>query len=78
MPAAGGLPAETIATGYDDVARPMSPTGAISCIYIDHNYKTRYANTGELLQVTMWTGGTDKKAWPTFGWERGTEEFEQA
>ncbi|MEV4511752.1 RHS repeat-associated core domain-containing protein [Dactylosporangium sp. NPDC049525] len=71
MPAAGGLPAENLVFGYDNLQRPLSMTGLNSYVVSNEENPTSYADTGELLRMMLWNG-TGKKAWLTFSWERGT------
>ncbi|MEV0398043.1 RHS repeat-associated core domain-containing protein [Polymorphospora rubra] len=68
MPEAGGLPGEPIVFGYDDWRRPVSMSGTSSYV-VD----TEYAQTGELLQLELSTGG--KKAWQTFQYEEGSKRL---
>jgi RHS repeat-associated protein len=67
MPAAGGLAAEAVAQTYDSLLRPTTLTGLSSYVT-----STLYGNLGELLQVELFTGGTDRKAWLNYEVERGT------
>ncbi|MFD0597125.1 hypothetical protein ACFQZ4_36690 [Catellatospora coxensis] len=66
LPAAGGLPGEAVATTYDSFLRPTTVTGTTSYVTA-----TAYSNVGELLQAELYTGGTGKKAWLTWDYERG-------
>jgi len=50
-PALGGLPAESVAVGYDELRRPTTLTGHDTYVT-----RTDYAQTGELLQVELTTG----------------------
>ncbi|WP_328534757.1 RHS repeat-associated core domain-containing protein [Micromonospora zamorensis] len=68
MPAVGSImAAEAVATTYDDLLRPTTLTGSSSYVTA-----TSYGNTGQLLQAELYTGGTGKKAWLTYDYERGT------
>ncbi|GLY23725.1 RHS repeat-associated core domain-containing protein [Micromonospora sp. NBRC 101691] len=71
MPAVGTtMAAEAIATTYDSLRRPTTLGGATSYVTA-----TSYSNTNQLLQAELYTGGTGKKAWLTYGYERGTERL---
>ncbi|WP_344350591.1 RHS repeat-associated core domain-containing protein [Catellatospora coxensis] len=67
MPAAGGLAAEAVASTYDTLQRPVTLTGLSSYVTA-----SLYGNQGELLQAELFTGGTGKKAWLSWEYERGT------
>jgi RHS repeat-associated protein len=67
LPAVGGLPAEAVATTYDSLLRPTSLTGTTSYVTA-----TAYNSLGQLLQAELHTGGTGKKAWLNWEYERGT------
>lgn len=68
MPAAGGLAAEALVFGYDEIQRPTSMTGLNSYVT-----GTSYAQTGELLQLQLDTGA--KKAWLSWNYEEGTKRL---
>jgi RHS repeat-associated protein len=63
--AAGGLPAETITTGYDSAGRPTSLTGASS--YVG---SLSYTSLGQPLQYTM--GSSSEPAYITDTWDAQT------
>lgn len=67
FPAAGGLPEESVVAGYDSLLRPTTLTGTTSYVT-----STIYGDLGELRQTELHTGGTNKKAWLTYEYERGT------
>ncbi|GAA1419594.1 RHS repeat-associated core domain-containing protein [Catellatospora coxensis] len=67
MPAGGGLTAEAVASIYDDLQRPTTLTGTSSYVT-----SALYSNVNELLQTELYTGGTGKKAWLGWDYERGT------
>ncbi|WP_433221897.1 RHS repeat domain-containing protein [Dactylosporangium sp. CS-047395] len=67
LPAAYDLPAESLAIGYDTQMRPITLTGANTYVTA-----TDYADTGEILRMTMSTGAAGKTAWETLKYERGT------
>ncbi|WP_093838672.1 RHS repeat-associated core domain-containing protein [Streptomyces aidingensis] len=69
LPAAGGLPAESLVYGYDELQRPVSMTGSTSYIT-----DTLYSPTGQLQQLEMSTG-SGRTTWQTFFHEHGTERL---
>ncbi|MEV0459833.1 RHS repeat-associated core domain-containing protein, partial [Catellatospora methionotrophica] len=69
FPEAGGLPAETVVTTYDDLARPTRLTGNLGSYVTD----TKYSPTGQPLQYELSTGA--KKAWQTLTWQYGTQRL---
>ncbi|MEU5147366.1 RHS repeat-associated core domain-containing protein [Streptomyces yangpuensis] len=71
IPAAGGLPAEVLAYGYDDIQRLKTMTGTTS-------YVTNAIWSGRTLlqQLELNTGG--KKTWQTFQYETGTDRLIQS
>ncbi|MFC7245216.1 RHS repeat-associated core domain-containing protein [Catellatospora aurea] len=73
MPEAGGLAAEAVTTTYDSLLRPTSLTGTTSYVT-----SVSYGNIGELLQAELHDGGTGKKAWLTYEYERGTARVTRA
>ncbi|MFD6416138.1 polymorphic toxin-type HINT domain-containing protein [Streptomyces sp. NPDC060194] len=72
MPAVGGLPAETLTTTYDDLQRPVSLTSSLGSSYVN---AARYAPTSQLQQLELSSGGTAKKTWLTYAYERGTNRL---
>ncbi|MGV9691729.1 polymorphic toxin-type HINT domain-containing protein [Streptomyces sp. NPDC003444] len=68
LPAAGGLTAETLAYGYDDIQRPTSMTGTTP-------YVTNAVWSGRTLlqQLELNSGG--KQTWQTFQYETGTDRL---
>ncbi|PSM40217.1 hypothetical protein C6Y14_26205 [Streptomyces dioscori] len=72
MPAAGGLPAETLTTSYDDLQRPTSLTSSLGTSYVN---AARYAPTSQLQQLELSNGGTAKKTWLSYAYERGTNRL---
>ncbi|MFD2354176.1 hypothetical protein ACFSTC_40215 [Nonomuraea ferruginea] len=66
FPAAGGLPAESVTTTYDELARATRLTGSLGT-YVG---ATVYSATGDPLQYELTTGG--KKVWQTFTYEYGS------
>ncbi|WP_285762079.1 type IV secretion protein Rhs, partial [Nocardiopsis ansamitocini] len=66
MPAGGGLKAEALLYGYDDLQRPTTMRSA------EGTYVTRtdYAQTGEPLQYQLSSGGPT--TWLTYNYEKGT------
>ncbi|MFB7982444.1 RHS repeat-associated core domain-containing protein [Streptomyces vinaceus] len=71
LPAAGGLAAETLAYGYDDIQRLKSMTGTTS--YVTN---TTWSGRTLLQQIELNTGG--KKAWETFEYETGTDRLKKS
>ncbi|MFC7247423.1 RHS repeat-associated core domain-containing protein [Catellatospora aurea] len=69
-PAAGGLPAESIVTTYDNLLRPTALTGATSYVTA-----ATYDDLGQLTRAELHTGGTGKKAWLSYEYERGTHRL---
>jgi RHS repeat-associated protein len=74
VPAAGGLPAETITTGYTATGLPSFTLGDST----DYARETRYSNYGEMLQLTLGTASADKYTWLTNTYEEGTRRLERA
>lgn len=74
LPAAGGLPAETITTGYTATGLPSFTLGDTT----DYARETRYSNYGEMLQLTLGTASADKYTWLTNTYEEGTRRLERA
>ncbi|MGV9235443.1 RHS repeat-associated core domain-containing protein [Streptomyces nigra] len=74
LPAAGGLPAETITTGYTATGLPSFTLGDTT----DYARETRYSNYGEMLQLTLGTASSDKYTWLTNTYEEGTRRLERA
>ncbi|MGW3135837.1 RHS repeat-associated core domain-containing protein [Streptomyces sp. NPDC001139] len=74
LPAAGGLPAETVTTGYTATGLPSFTVGDTT----DYARESRYSNYGELLQLTLGTASADKYTWLTNTYEEGTRRLERA
>lgn len=74
VPAAGGLPAETVTTGYTATGLPSFTVGDTT----DYARESRYSNYGELLQLTLGTASADKYTWLTNTYEEGTRRLERA
>ncbi|WP_407554728.1 RHS repeat-associated core domain-containing protein [Streptomyces sp. Pv4-95] len=71
MPAAGGLPAETVSYVYDELQRPTQLKTSLGSTYVN---AARYSPISQLQQLELTTGGaTDKKTWLTYEYERGTD-----
>ncbi|MFJ9941285.1 RHS repeat-associated core domain-containing protein [Streptomyces erythrochromogenes] len=68
LPAAGGLDAETLAYGYDDVQRLKSMTGTTS-------YVTNAIWSGRTLLQQLELNNGGKKVWQTFQYETGTDRL---
>ncbi|MGW7285251.1 RHS repeat-associated core domain-containing protein [Streptomyces sp. NPDC054847] len=71
LPAAGGLQAEVLTYGYDELQRPVTMQGLSTYIT-----GTVWSPTTDLLQLEQNTGG--KKVWQTFDYERGTKRVTRA
>ena len=71
LPAAGGLPAEQLTTGYDNLGQPITFSGASSYITA-----TQYTPFGELRQLTLSAGG--KAARLAYEYEYGTHRLARA
>ncbi|BCB78185.1 RHS repeat-associated core domain-containing protein [Phytohabitans flavus] len=67
MPAAGGLAAEVLVPTYDGLGRPTAVTGETAYVTA-----AAYSDVNELLQAELHTGGTAKKAWLSWEFERGS------
>lgn len=74
LPAAGGLAAETVTTGYDELGRAIKTTSNLSS-YITG---TSYSPTGKLLQLEYGAGGTAKRTWQDFTYTWGSQRLESA
>ncbi|MFJ3974824.1 RHS repeat-associated core domain-containing protein [Streptomyces sp. NPDC090021] len=68
LPAAGGLDAETLAYGYDDIQRLKSMTGTTS-------YVTNAIWSGRTLLQQLELNNGGKKVWQTFRYETGTDRL---
>ncbi|MFI7416742.1 RHS repeat-associated core domain-containing protein [Nonomuraea sp. NPDC049684] len=69
-PSAGGLAAETVVYGYDDLARPTTLTSNLNT-YVS---ATTYGLTGKLGQYEVGTTA-GKRSWFTYGYEYGTQRL---
>ncbi|MFF9840333.1 RHS repeat-associated core domain-containing protein [Streptomyces sp. NPDC013740] len=67
MPAAGKLPTETFAYGYDDLKRPDTMVSAASTYVKD----TLYTGIGQLKGLIM-ASGSGRQVQQSFGYEKGT------
>jgi RHS repeat-associated protein len=74
-PAAGGLAAETVNTGYNTVGLPVTVSGAS-----DYLLGAAYSATGQTQQLTLGTSSAagTKKAYITNTWEEGTDRLKQS
>ncbi|MFE7839230.1 RHS repeat-associated core domain-containing protein [Streptomyces sp. NPDC057474] len=72
IPAAGGLPTESLKYTYDELQRPLTMASATST-YVTG---TVWSNTSQLLQLSLSTGGarTEKN----FYYEKGTDRLTRA
>ncbi|MFJ9547983.1 polymorphic toxin-type HINT domain-containing protein [Streptomyces erythrochromogenes] len=71
LPAAGGLDAETLVYGYDDVQRLKTMTGTTS-------YVTNSIWSGRTLLQQLELNNGGKKVWETFQYETGTDRLKQS
>ncbi|MEN8652373.1 polymorphic toxin-type HINT domain-containing protein [Streptomyces sp. 21So2-11] len=73
IPAAGGLPAETLSYVYDELQRPTQLKTSLGSTYVN---AARYSPTSLLQQLELSTGGAaDKKTWLTYEYERGSDRL---
>jgi RHS repeat-associated protein len=72
MPAAGGLPAEALTFGYDELQRPTTLTGTAS--YVTN---TMYSGISQVMGLELYTG-SGKKVGQTFDYEPGTGRLRTA
>ncbi|MER6127101.1 RHS repeat-associated core domain-containing protein [Streptomyces sp. NPDC001795] len=74
-PAAGGLAAETVNTGYNTVGLPTTVSGAS-----DYLLGAAYSATGQTQQLTLGTSSAagTKKAYITNTWDEGTDRLNQS
>ncbi|SDT78946.1 intein C-terminal splicing region/RHS repeat-associated core domain-containing protein [Actinoplanes derwentensis] len=73
LPAAGGLTAETLYTGYNASGFPSFLLGTS-----DYVRDTTYSNYGEPLQVSLGTSSSSKYTWLTYAYETGTRRLQNA
>ncbi|MFF4830441.1 polymorphic toxin-type HINT domain-containing protein [Streptomyces sp. NPDC001315] len=71
LPAIGDLPAEVLTYTYDSLQRPKTMTGTTDSYVTD----TVYNKNSQLQQLELFTGGSGKKVWQTFGYETGTDRL---
>ncbi|MGK5448634.1 polymorphic toxin-type HINT domain-containing protein [Streptomyces radiopugnans] len=73
IPAAGGLPAETVSHVYDDLQRVTRTRTSLGTTYVN---AARYTTISQLEELELTTGGpTDKKVWLRYEYERGTDRL---
>ncbi|OPG04722.1 sugar-binding protein [Streptomyces sp. GKU 895] len=72
VPAAGGLPTESLKFTYDDLQRPLTMSSATST-YVTN---TVWSNTSQLLQLSLSTGGARTEE--NFYYEKGTDRLTRA
>ncbi|WP_344905474.1 RHS repeat-associated core domain-containing protein [Actinomadura meridiana] len=76
-PGGGGLPAESVLYGYDDLLRPITLTGGTSPTnQTPHIGAVGYTKTNKPNMVEF--GTTGKRAWQTFSYEYGTQRLSTA
>ncbi|MEW2045993.1 polymorphic toxin-type HINT domain-containing protein [Streptomyces sp. NPDC005476] len=71
LPAIGDLPAEVLTYTYDALQRPKTMTGTTDSYVTD----TVYNRNSQLQQLELFTGGSGKKVWQTYGYETGTDRL---
>ncbi|MGB2567585.1 polymorphic toxin-type HINT domain-containing protein [Micromonospora citrea] len=76
FPAAGGLAQESVTYTYDSLQRVTNITGSGTAGQQSYVTGTKYAQTGELQQVELNTGG--RKAWGTYFYEEGTKRLSRS
>lgn len=73
MPAAGGLPSETLRFGYDELQRPKTMTSSLGGSYVG---AASYTNSSQLHELALGTIGDDgKQAWLKYDYEQGTDRL---
>ncbi|MET8655749.1 DddA-like double-stranded DNA deaminase toxin [Streptomyces griseus] len=72
LPAAGGLPAEALTYGYDELQRPTTLTGTTSYVT-----GTTYSGISQVLGLELYTG-SGRKVGQTFEYEAGTGRLRTA
>ncbi|MFE7043283.1 polymorphic toxin-type HINT domain-containing protein [Streptomyces atratus] len=73
VPAAGGLPSETLQYTYDHLQRPIGLKSTRGDTYVA---KAGYANTSQLQQLELGPTTVDqKKTWLEYEYERGTNRL---
>ncbi|MCQ9129798.1 polymorphic toxin-type HINT domain-containing protein [Streptomyces hilarionis] len=71
LPAIGDLPAEVLTYTYDALQRPKTMKGTTDSYVTD----TVYNRNSQLQQLELFTGGSGKKVWQTYGYETGTDRL---
>ncbi|MET9670630.1 polymorphic toxin-type HINT domain-containing protein [Streptomyces sp. NPDC006475] len=73
MPAAGGLPSETLTYSYDSLQRPKTMTSSLGGSYVG---EAAYAPTSQLQQLVLGEIETDgRQAWLTYSYEQGSDRL---
>lgn len=72
LPAAGGLPAEALGYGYDELQRPTTLRGTTSYVT-----GTTYSGISQVMGMELYTG-SGKKVGQTFDYEAGTGRLRSA
>ncbi|TDD40505.1 sugar-binding protein [Actinomadura sp. KC06] len=72
LPAAGGLPAETLAVSYDAYRHPTRLTSGLGT-YVNH---AEYTPSGKPKLVEL--GASGKRVWNALTWEYGTQRLESS
>ncbi|MGX4657915.1 polymorphic toxin-type HINT domain-containing protein [Micromonospora sp. SCSIO 07396] len=76
FPEGGGLAPETVGYTYDSLQRVATITGSGTTGQQTYVTGTEYAQTGELQQVELNTGG--RKAWGTYFYDEGTKRLNRS
>lgn len=72
IPAAGGLPSETLTYGYDDLGNAKTLQGLSTYVT-----GTTYSKIGQIIQQMMWAGGSSKRLLRTNTFDDGTNRLKQ-
>jgi RHS repeat-associated protein len=73
IPAAGGLSAETVYSGYNAFGLPSFTLGTSNYVR-----ESRYSNLSEPLQYSLGLSSSSKYTWLTYAYEKGTQRLENA
>lgn len=73
LPAAGGLAAETVYSGYHAFGTPSFTLGTSNYVR-----ESRYSNLSEPLQYSLGLSSSSKYTWLTYAYEEGTRRLQNA
>ncbi|MEV0663875.1 RHS repeat-associated core domain-containing protein [Actinomadura luteofluorescens] len=76
VPAAGGLPLETLRYSYDDWLRPLTLTKTVSNTTTTYVGDTVYSPTGKTKILEL--GSAGKRVWQDFTYQHGTQRLDTA